>query len=129
MEAKASDDSIIKTGDEVLMRDSKNGAWSYCHFSHTNKNEERKYVTAYVACKYCIPFKGNENLVGTTKDFIKPFVFKFGAKVKAWNTDYNKCINGILISYDHNSDFKYQVAHPFGKDGVANWFKKIEYLE
>ena len=132
MKAIASNGMEIKTGDEVLVRDSTNGSWLYCLFSHMNKNEELKYATSFTTCKYCIPYKGNEDLVGTTKNFNEPFKFKFGAKVKAWNNHNSEEQNGILIGQDLNDTTeRYYVAFPANNEegGDATWFSNIEYLE
>ena len=133
MKAIASNGVEIKTGDEVLVRDSTNGSWLYCLFSHVNKNEELKYATSFTTCKYCIPYKGNEDLVGTTKNFNEPFKFKFGAKVKAYDGMETKSKNklGILIDQDiDDSRYKYRVAFQINdNEGRTDWFAKLEYLE
>lgn len=134
MKAIASNDMEIQTGEAVLVRNSRNGAWVYCHFSHIDKNEERKYVTSYIACKYCIPYKGNEDLVGTTKNFNEPFKFRFGAKVKAFGAT-ETCNNGkigILIDQDKDDPYyRYKVAFPINDNTKRNtyWFSEIEYLD
>lgn len=91
MKAIASNGVEIQTGEAVLVRNSRNGAWVYCNFSHADKSEERKYVTSYVACKYCIPYKGNEDLVGTTGDFNIPknSSFAYTEKQEQWIKNYN----------------------------------------
>ena len=84
MKAIASNGVEIKTGDEVLVRDDKNQNWKYCHFSHKDDDDTNcPYYSSYMCSTYCIPYKGNEDLVGTTKNFNEPFEFRFGAKVKA----------------------------------------------
>lgn len=132
MKAIASNGIEIQTGEAVLVRNSRNGVWVYCNFSHIDKNEERKYVTSYVACKYCIPYKGNEDLVGTTRNFNEPFEFRFGAKVKAWGNYAIEEQIGILIGQDLNDiNERYYVAFPANNEegGDATWFSDIEYLE
>ena len=132
MKAIASNGIEIKTGDEVLVRDSTNGSWLYCLFSHVNKNEERKYATSFTTCKYCIPYKDNEDLVGTTKNFNEPLEFRFGAKVKAWGNYAIEEQIGILIGQDLNDiNERYYVAFPANNEegGDATWFSNIEYLE
>lgn len=131
MKAIASNGMEIQTGEAVLVRNSRNGAWVYCNFSHVDKSEERKYVTSYVACKYCIPYKGNEDLVGTTKGFTKVPKFKFGAKVMAYNGMEVENKIGVLIDQDlDDSLYKYKVAFQINdNEGRTDWFTKIEYLE
>lgn len=134
MKAIASNGIEIKTGDEVLVRDSTNNNWLYCHFSHANKNEERKYATSFTTCKYCIPYKGNEDLVGTTKNFNEPFEFKFGAKVKAQLR--GETITGILIGCRNKEKWydTYRVAINECNDdnndyiGETYWVSEIKYL-
>lgn len=131
MKAIASNGMEIQTGEAVLVRNSRNDAWVYCNFSHVDKSEERKYVTSYVACKYCIPYKGNEDLVGTTKNFNESFKFKFGAKVMAYNGMEVENKLGVLIDQDmDDSHYKYRVAFQINdNEGRTDWFAKIEYLE
>ena len=63
----------IKTGyqfkpfDKVLVRDSYDDMWRACLFSHIRKGDGR-YVTTCLTWKFCIPYIGNESLLGTTKD-------------------------------------------------------------
>lgn len=54
---------------KVLAKDSEKGifdTWHCCLFSHTSK--EGKYFTSSGMWNECIPFKGNEHLVGTKDD-------------------------------------------------------------
>lgn len=131
MKAIASNGAEIKTGDEILVRNSTKGAWLFCHFSHIDENEERKYFTSNIAHKYCIPFKGNEDLVGTRTDFIKPFKFKFGAKVKALDGLTTGGVEqlGILINYMNDRSYKFKVAFQVNNNADEDWFSEIEYLE
>lgn len=75
MKAIASNSVEIKTGDAVLVRDSEHGVWSYCHFSHKKDDNYFPYCTSFTDSMYCIPYEGNEDLVGTTNNFIKPKVY------------------------------------------------------
>lgn len=76
MKAIASNGVEIQTGDAVLVRDGKNTTWSYCHFSHKKDDGSYfPYCTSFTDSIYCIPYKGNEDLVGTTNNFIKPKVY------------------------------------------------------
>lgn len=56
----------MKPFDKVLVRDSKSGEWRANLFSHKNVNEP--YYCIYASWNYCIPYKGNEHLLGTTND-------------------------------------------------------------
>ena len=55
-----------KPFDKVLVRDSKSSKWRANLFSHKNVNEP--YYCVYASWNYCIPYEGNEHLLGTIKD-------------------------------------------------------------
>ena len=55
-----------KPFDKVLVRDSKSSKWRANLFSHKNVNEP--YYCVYASWNYCIPYEGNEHLLGTTKN-------------------------------------------------------------
>lgn len=57
----------FKPFEKVLVRDSYNDMWRASFFSHITEDDER-YVTTCCTWKFCIPYIGNESLVGTTKD-------------------------------------------------------------
>lgn len=56
----------FKPFEKVLVRDCRSEAWRAAFFSYIN--EYKRYVTTSMAWKYCIPYEGNESLLGTTKD-------------------------------------------------------------
>ena len=56
----------LKPFDKVLVRDSESSKWRANLFSHKNVNEP--YYCVYASWNYCIPYEGNEHLLGTTKD-------------------------------------------------------------
>ena len=56
----------LKPFDKVLVRDSKSSKWRANLFSH--KNIDEPYYCVYSRWNYCIPYEGNEHLLGTTKD-------------------------------------------------------------
>lgn len=55
-----------KPFDKVLVRDSKASEWRANLFSYKKVNEP--YYCVYAGWNYCIPYEGNEHLLGTTKD-------------------------------------------------------------
>ena len=55
----------FKTGQEVLVRDDEDSNWEYGLYSHYCKNWSRHRVNSS-NWVHCIPYKGNEHLVGTT---------------------------------------------------------------
>ena len=57
----------FKPFEKVLVRDSCDDVWRASFFSHIKENDGR-YVTTCVTWKFCIPYIGNESLLGTTKD-------------------------------------------------------------
>ena len=56
----------LKPFDKVLVRDSKSDYWRATLFSHIDKNG--CYYCVWASWTYCIPYEGNESLLGTTKD-------------------------------------------------------------
>lgn len=57
----------FKPFEKVLVRDSIDDVWRANFFSHI-KEYDGRYVTTCFTWKFCIPYIGNESLVGTTKD-------------------------------------------------------------
>jgi hypothetical protein len=59
----------LKPFDKVLVRHQKTEEWSANIFSHTDKTDEYlNYVCVNGRWEFCIPYEGNESLLGTTKD-------------------------------------------------------------
>lgn len=56
----------LKPFDKVLVRDSKSGTWRANLFGYIDK--DGYYRCVYANWVYCIPYIGNEHLLGTTKD-------------------------------------------------------------
>lgn len=57
----------FKPFDKVLVRDYDEQEWSCAIFSHiSNTDKGYEYVANPFTWKQCIPYKGNEHLVGTT---------------------------------------------------------------
>lgn len=90
MKAIASNGVEIQTGDAVLVRDGKNTTWSYCHFSHKKDDDSYfPYCTSFTDSMYCIPYEGNEDLTGTTNDFIVPKSVIYAEKQQKWIKKHN----------------------------------------
>lgn len=53
-------------GMPVLVRDDESNDWRYVQFSHTRKMPSFRFVAGAFAWQQCIPFEGNEHLLGTT---------------------------------------------------------------
>jgi hypothetical protein len=59
----------LKSFDNVLVRHQKTEEWRANIFSHTDKTDEYlDYVCVNGRWEFCIPYEGNESLLGTTKD-------------------------------------------------------------
>ena len=56
----------LKPFDKMLVRDHKSDNWRANLFSHIDKNG--CHYCVWVSWNYCIPYEGNESLLGTTKD-------------------------------------------------------------
>ena len=59
------DEPQFKPFDRVLVRQSDKDDWRVAFYSHFNA-KENLHVTAWLNWYQCIPYEGNENLVGTT---------------------------------------------------------------
>lgn len=57
----------LKPYDKVLVRNADKCHWQCELFSHNNNNKIFKYACTGGCYIYCIPYEGNEHLVGTTK--------------------------------------------------------------
>lgn len=57
----------FKPFEKVLVRDSFDDVWRASFFSHIKENDGR-YVTTCITWKFCIPYEGNEYLLGTTNN-------------------------------------------------------------
>lgn len=58
----------FKPFEKVLVRDYIYDVWRASFFSHIKEDDER-YVTTGLSWKFCIPYEGNEHLLGTTDNF------------------------------------------------------------
>lgn len=53
--------------EKVLVRDCHDKNWVISLFSNINTNQEFPYVCMHSIWKHCIPYEGNEHLLGTNK--------------------------------------------------------------
>ena len=60
----------FKPFEKVLVRDSYDDMWRASFFSHI-KEDDGRYVTICFTWKFCIPYEGNEHLLGTTNNVEK----------------------------------------------------------
>lgn len=56
----------FKPFDKVLVRDRNDGKWGCDFFSHIA--EDNRYICIHSWWKQCIPYEGNEHLLGTTNN-------------------------------------------------------------
>ena len=56
----------FKPFDKVLVRDNEHNEWLCNFYSHYQKASDYHYVCLCGGYKRCIPYEGNEHLVGTT---------------------------------------------------------------
>lgn len=128
----------VKTGDPVLMRSDNDSHWRYSLFSHIHANKRAAYP--YYGCgnisSICIPYKGNEHLVGTTDAYVSEKKesprFVFGAKVKA-TLSCGEEIEGVLIGIDaenHYTPFEVAVQDEDGEFGrIRYWAESVTYID
>lgn len=128
----------VKTGDPVLMRDNELRPWTYSVFSHKRSRGDTPYpyYSAGIISAFCIPYKGNEHLVGTTDAYVSEKKespkFVFGAKVKATLSSGEEK-EGVLIGFyveDPDRLFEVAVQDEDAELGrVRYWAKEITYLD
>lgn len=129
----------VKTGDPVLMRDDVASTWRYSLFSHKHSREDAPYpyYSAGIIAAICIPYVGNEHLVGTTDAYKAPekptkHKFVFGAKVKVKLSNGEEK-EGVLTGYDFlDDDAPFEVVVQDKEDvlgRVRYWAKEITYID
>lgn len=59
----------FKTFDKVLGRNEQDGVWEADLFSHYREESQYPFRCIGFSRKYCIPYEGNEHLLGTTDNF------------------------------------------------------------
>lgn len=103
-----------ETGDPVLVRDCDDEEWRYSLLSHVDRAKNpHQYFTVGMRWAHCIPYAGNEHLVGTSKAWKDPDAeaekneFRFGAKVRGGEGD--GAWEGMILDYDER-DNSYQIA-------------------
>ncbi len=93
----------MNAGDIVLVRDYDSGVWNLSIFSHMDKlvgAESKTFVCLNgVAWRHCIPYIGNESLVGTRGTSCE---FSYGMPVLVRNSDEDEWKLRYWISLDGN---------------------------
>ena len=57
----------FKPFEKVLVRDSYDDMWRASFFSHI-KEDDGRYVTTCLTWRFCVPYEGNEHILGTTNN-------------------------------------------------------------
>lgn len=104
-----------RTGDPVLVRDIDGQSWRYSFLSHKDPEDPRDmpFSTTSGWFKHCVPYVGNEHLVGARDKWEAPAAetekkdFRFGAKVQIQIGD--KTWEGVMLDYDEQ-DNSYEIA-------------------
>ena len=102
-------DEKFKPYQQVLVRNHKEDVWVCAFFSHYNENSEiyGKYICAGgEGWNCCIPYEGNERLVGTSESPEEKEKFEFGDKVMVSDFKDIPHRKGIFVEYnDKNSKY------------------------
>ena len=77
--------------DRVLVRDSDDEKWSACLYSHKDSNSREYYhrMVGDAGFAQCIPYEGNEHLLGTTDKYVP----------KPWKPELEETFFIILHNY------------------------------
>lgn len=107
----------LKPFDKVLVRDSEKSVWTCDFFSYKDIND--RYMCVSGLWNYCIPFEGNEDLVGS---YDSP-------KEKRWRAEMQGTYYCIGISGEvvEGTDDRYIVDNTLYKYG--NYFQTKEEAE
>ena len=96
----------FKAKDWVLVRDDDKETWKLGIFSHLVDRPSFPYVCVGNSYDECIPYEGNEALLGTTDapEEKKTDGWKVGDKVEVQYCDDNKWYTGTIVEIDpeHN---------------------------
>ena len=115
----------LKPFDKVLVRDDDNKVWTANIFSHyrdrkgnTVEREESavEYVCMGFTWKQCIPYEGNEHLLGTTEDPERKELI-FLKKVIAWNPGFDT-VRGYFLDLieEDGCKFRYKIINAKNKN-------------
>ena len=103
-------DGKFEPFEKVLMRDNDEAEWRAVFFSRYEKSSMKAHyiTTGDMHYNQCVPYEGNESLVGTTDNPKEPERFKFGDKVQVSN--YGKeWFNAIFFRYSISKEYPYKV--------------------
>ena len=105
--------------DRVLVRATDEGVWTASYFSHYQMSytNDTSYITINgIPWTYCLPFDGNEKLLGTTENPTPPKPkFKWGDEVQVRDYDNEKWKDAIYVG-DSTDCYKYPAIKEGSKD-------------
>lgn len=106
----------------VLVRDEDRDTWKLDIFSHFVDGAAFPYICVGSYYEECLPYEGNEHLLGTSDSpEEKPKEeFKFGDKVKCWTCD-DEWVDGLFVMAD-DSTIPYLVYLPEEND--TEWCRR-----
>lgn len=102
----------------VLVRDEDRDTWKLDIFSHFVDGAAFPYICVGSYYEECIPFEGNEHLLGTTdapEEKPEEEEFKFGDKVKYCTGD-GEWVDGLFVKKDDDDSLPYLVFLPEEND-------------
>ena len=90
-------DGKFEPFEKVLMRDNEEAEWRAVFFSRYEQRSMKVYyiTTGDVSYNQCIPYEGNEHLVGTTLSPQEPEHFEFGDHVIVREQEHCDWVHGI----------------------------------
>ena len=99
---------------KVLVRDDEDKEWRANFFSHVHVFSERlrKYVCAGHMWEYCIPYEGNEHLLGTTARPASEFKFGDHVEVACGDDDWSKAV--FIRKVDGPNPYECLLQCPWG---------------
>ena len=114
----------FKPFDRVLVRDADCDVWRIQFYSHPYGELHACLNSVHVQC---IPYEGNENLLGT-KDEPEP-EFKKGDIVLVWD-QYCNAAKGIRVYSHYDSELcRHMVYAQLLKDGITAQFEHYNHAE
>ena len=93
---------------KVLVRNHKDFVWHVDFFSHYKKNSDHTFITISGGYCYCLPFEGNESLLGTIDSPTPKHEFKTGDYVEVyWAGIWNI---GVYLTKKENEHVVYSMV-------------------
>ena len=98
----------FKPFDRVLVRNSEDSTWCAAKYSHFDSARNRHVMVCNASFLKCIPYEGNEHLVGTDKSQEEPETFAFGEHIEV---------------RDHNRDAWFRAVYLWKSQTVGNYHR------